>query len=117
MNDLALPQSVNPTVNEDSFTGGRRAGNAGAVFRPTAMDGGRFGLLPSRGITPSLEGRSAGNAGADFRPGRRAFLKAGAVVGGGLLIGFHLPLLSRAGEAQAAAQEFVPHAWMRIAAD
>ncbi len=35
---------------------------------PTAMDGGRFGLLPSRGITPSLEGRSAGNAGAVFRP-------------------------------------------------
>jgi predicted hotdog family 3-hydroxylacyl-ACP dehydratase len=34
----------------------------------TARDGGRFGLLPSRGITPSLEGRSAGNAGADFRP-------------------------------------------------
>jgi hypothetical protein len=27
--------------------------------RPTAMDGGRFGLLPSRGITPSMEGRSA----------------------------------------------------------
>ena len=23
------------------------------------MDGGRFGLLPSRGITPSMEGRSA----------------------------------------------------------
>jgi pantoate--beta-alanine ligase len=43
---------------------------------PTAMDGGRFGLLPSRGITPSMEGRSAGreavppgtNAGAVFRP-------------------------------------------------
>jgi hypothetical protein len=40
------------------------------------MDGGRFGLLPSRGITPSMEGRSAGreavppgtNAGAVFRP-------------------------------------------------
>lgn len=43
----------------------------------TAMDGGRFGLLPSRGITPSLEGRSTGheagpmgtNAGAVFQPG------------------------------------------------
>ena len=34
----------------------------------TAMDGGRSGLLPSRGITPSMEGRSAGNAGAVFRP-------------------------------------------------
>ena len=61
---------------------GGSAGNAGAVFRPTAMDGGRFGLLPSRGITPSLEGRSTGheavsessplhwaNAGAVFQPG------------------------------------------------
>ncbi|MEK7758856.1 MAG: glycosyltransferase [Pseudomonadota bacterium] len=46
------------------------------LFFPTAMDGGRFGLLPSRGITPSMEGRSAGreavptgtNAGAVFRP-------------------------------------------------
>ena len=48
---------------------------------PTAMDGGRSGLLPSRGITPSMEGRSAEreavserglihwtNAGAVFRP-------------------------------------------------
>ncbi len=42
----------------------------------TAMDGGRFGLLPSRGISPSMEGRSAEreavptgtNAGAVFPP-------------------------------------------------
>ena len=38
---------------------GGSAENAGAVFRPPAMDGGRSGLLPSRGITPSMEGRSA----------------------------------------------------------
>ncbi|HJW81247.1 MAG TPA: xanthine dehydrogenase family protein molybdopterin-binding subunit [Acidiferrobacterales bacterium] len=48
---------------------------------------------------------------------RRRFLKAGAVAGGGLLIGFHLPLMSRAGEAQAAVKEFVPNAWIRIDAD
>ena len=36
------------------------------------MDGGRFGLLPSRGITPSMEGRSAENAGAVFPPDDRA---------------------------------------------
>ena len=55
---------------------GGSAGNAGADFRPTARDGGRFGLLPSRGITPSMEGRSAEreavptgtNAGAAFPP-------------------------------------------------
>jgi isoquinoline 1-oxidoreductase beta subunit len=95
------------------------------LIDPTAMDGDRFGLLPSRGITPSMEGRSAGreavptgtNAGADFRPGRRLFLKASAVAGGGLLIGFHLPLAQRAGEAAAAANEFVPNAWIRIDAD
>ena len=43
----------------------------------TAVDGGRSGLLPTRGITPSMEGRSAGreavvptgtNAGTVFRP-------------------------------------------------
>ncbi len=51
-----------PTVNEALFT-----------------DGGRSGLLPSRGITPSMEGRSAEreavptgtNAGAVFPPGTR----------------------------------------------
>ncbi len=71
------------------------------AINPTAMDGGSAGreAVP-KGI----------NAGADFRPGRRAFLKAGAVAGGGLLIGFHLPLANRAGEAEAAANEFVPTA-------
>ena len=51
----------------------------------TAMDGGRSGLLPSRGITPSVEGRSAEreavptgtNAGAVFPPPR---LHAGLVL-------------------------------------
>jgi len=54
---------------------------------------------------------------AAINQGRRIFLKAGAVVGGGLLIGFHLPLANRAGEAEAAATEFVPNAWIRIDAD
>jgi len=65
---------------------------------------------------------------------RRGFLKASAVAGGGLLIGFYLPLTNRAGEAQAAAAEFAPtamdggsagnagavfrpNAWIRIDAD
>ena len=48
---------------------------------------------------------------------RRRFLKVSAVAGGGLLIGFHLPLANRAGEAAAAANEFVPNAWIRIDAD
>jgi isoquinoline 1-oxidoreductase beta subunit len=48
---------------------------------------------------------------------RRQFLKIGAVAGGGLLIGFHLPLASRAGEAEAAASGFAPNAWIRIDAD
>ena len=67
--DLVLPrgwpESASPVVWH-----WRRRGDK----PPTAMDGGRFGLLPSRGITPSMEGRSAGreaippgiNAGADF---------------------------------------------------
>ena len=113
MNDRTIPEAINPTANEASFTDDGSAGreavsewgflhwtNAGADFRPTAMDGG-----------------SAGNAGAVFRPGRRAFLKASAVAGGGLLIGFHLPLANRAGEAQAATNEFIPNAWIRIDAN
>ena len=48
---------------------------------------------------------------------RRSFLKASAVAGGGLLIGFHLPLANRMGEAEAATKEFVPNAWIRIDAD
>ncbi len=48
---------------------------------------------------------------------RRRFLKVGALAGGGLFVGFHLPLASRAGAAVAAAAEFVPNAWIRIAAD
>lgn len=49
--------------------------------------------------------------------GRRIFLKVGTVAGGGLLIGFHLPLASRAGKAEAAENEFVPNAWIRINVD
>ena len=72
------PAAPAPVALTTAMDGGS-AENAGAVFRPTAMDGGRSGLLPSRGITPSMEGRSAGreavptgtNAGAAFRPTAR----------------------------------------------
>jgi isoquinoline 1-oxidoreductase beta subunit len=49
--------------------------------------------------------------------GRRRFLKTGAAVGGGLLVGFHLPLTGRTGEVQAANGEFAPNAWIRIGTD
>ena len=48
---------------------------------------------------------------------RRRLLKVGVAAGGGLLIGFHLPLASRAGAAEAADSEFVPNAWIRIDPD
>jgi isoquinoline 1-oxidoreductase beta subunit len=48
---------------------------------------------------------------------RRQFLKVSAAAGGGLLIGFHLPLAVRGGEAEAAANGFAPNAWIRIATD
>jgi len=49
--------------------------------------------------------------------GRRRFLKVSAVAGGGLLIGFHLPLANRAGAAEAAGKDFAPNAWIRIDAN
>jgi NAD(P)H-hydrate epimerase len=44
----------------------------------TAMDGGRFGLLPSRGITPSMEGRSAGREAVSSEGGLIHWTTAGA---------------------------------------
>jgi isoquinoline 1-oxidoreductase beta subunit len=47
---------------------------------------------------------------------RRAFLQAGAAVGGGLLLGFHLP--AGIGDAEAASGgEFAPNAYIRIGRD
>lgn len=46
--------------------------------------------------------------------GRRDFLKLGAATGGGLVLGFRLPL---DGNALAAAAPFVPNAFLRIGAD
>ena len=48
---------------------------------------------------------------------RRRFLQAGAAVGGGLLVSFQIPALSRMAEAAAADGPFVPNAWIRIAPD
>lgn len=49
--------------------------------------------------------------------GRRDFIKVSAVAGGGLLIGFHFPTLTRFGTAEAADAELKPNAWIRIGAD
>ena len=48
-------------------------------------------------------------------PSRRTFLKAGATLGAGLTLGFHLPA-SRAAQ-QTAATAFAPNAFLRIAPD
>jgi isoquinoline 1-oxidoreductase beta subunit len=48
---------------------------------------------------------------------RRDFLKTGAVVGGGLILGFSLPLREQSSEAAAAVPELVPNAFIRIGAD
>ena len=48
---------------------------------------------------------------------RRSFLKAGAALGGGLVLGFSLPVSARAAPAAAPAAVFNPNAWLRIAAD
>ena len=48
---------------------------------------------------------------------RRILLKSGVAVGGGLLIGFGLPGVSRLAQADAGAAPFAPSAWLRIAPD
>ncbi len=66
---------------------------------PTAMEGGRSGLLPSRGIAPSMEGRSAEreavserglihwtNAGAVFPPAVLRIRHAGGAAGSGFAL-------------------------------
>ncbi len=45
---------------------------------------------------------------------RRGFLKAGAVAGGGLLLGFSLPVVPRHAEAATTAQNIPPNAFVRI---
>src|SRR5215471_14876677 len=53
---------------------------------------------------------------------RRDFIRAGAILGGGLLLGIRLPERRRltttgavpADQAEAAAEQFAPNAWIRI---
>lgn len=54
---------------------------------------------------------------AEIDQTRRALLKAGLAVGGGLLIGFTLPGMSRLAIAAASPAPFAPNAWLRIAPD
>jgi monofunctional biosynthetic peptidoglycan transglycosylase len=64
---LPSPVKNNPTTRTERFQK-RSQRILDLLMREqsaTATEGGRFGLLPSRGITPSMEGRSAG---AVFRP-------------------------------------------------
>jgi isoquinoline 1-oxidoreductase beta subunit len=48
---------------------------------------------------------------------RRNFLKTSALASGGLLLSFHLPLLSKAGGKRAPAALFAPNAFIRISPD
>jgi len=48
---------------------------------------------------------------------RRDFMKTGAMIGGGLILGFSLPLRVPTGEAAAAAVPLMPNAFIRIGAD
>jgi isoquinoline 1-oxidoreductase subunit beta len=55
----------------------------------------------------------------DFSTGisRRAFLVTSAAAGGGMLVGFYLPQLGRAGAAPTSADLFAPNAFIRIRPD
>jgi isoquinoline 1-oxidoreductase beta subunit len=74
-------------------------------------------------INPDADAAALAGAGLGLaRPGlsRRAFLKAGAVAGGGLVIGFVMPATGRFGKAMAAEAPnklSAPNAFLRIAPD
>jgi isoquinoline 1-oxidoreductase subunit beta len=48
---------------------------------------------------------------------RRAFLKSAVAVGGGLILGFHLPMGGEPAHAASDDTVFAPNAWVRIGAD
>jgi isoquinoline 1-oxidoreductase beta subunit len=48
---------------------------------------------------------------------RREFLKAGALAGGGLILGVHLPGLDCRGQVDSPSLSFMPNAWIRIGKD
>ena len=50
-------------------------------------------------------------------PDRRTFLKAGAALGTGLTLAFHLPAGRAARQTAATAAPFAPNAFLRIAPD
>ena len=56
-----------------------------------------------------------------INPGRRSFLKTGAALSGGLILGFYLPpgalAKARVTKAKAASAPFAPSIWLRIGAD
>ncbi|MGH8648934.1 MAG: hypothetical protein ACREUP_06465, partial [Burkholderiales bacterium] len=52
---------------------------------------------------------------AKINQGRRSFLKAGAATGGGLVIGFHLPVV--AGAAEVAAGPAKLNAYVKVGTD
>lgn len=58
-----------------------------------------------------------GPAAETLNTGRRHFLKVSAAVGGGLLVGLHLPPVAHGGEPQTSAGDFAPNAWIRIGTD
>ncbi len=57
------------------------------------------------------------NAVQPSRPARRKFLQSSAALGGGLVIGFYLPLRDRLAHAQPAPKAVAPNAFLRIGKD
>src|SRR6476619_1390375 len=67
----------------------------------------------------SMSSWSAEKQAVDVQPdglSRRSFLRASAALGGGLLVAFSLPMLTRMGQA-AAAEDFAPNGFIRIDRD
>src|SRR5262245_56138802 len=69
-------------------------------------------MCPHRFEFPAADGRTSRTANLS----RRAFLTAGAAAGGGLLLGVHLPALTRDANAGDGGT-FAPNAFVRIGRD
>jgi len=75
-------------------------------------------MIDQKMIDQEMIGRRMIRRNANAGMQRRDFLKVSVAASGGLLIGFHFPVISQLAQAQqASADAFMPNAFVRIGTD